>query len=136
MIFACDFETTVFEFTFHYGPIQITFECSTCILDTYLHSTMVLFKFFAVNLTALGLDLHSTMVLFKLLRLECNYHTRIYLHSTMVLFKSKRLTLACVIFLFTFHYGPIQINANAQKTPVLIQFTFHYGPIQILLTKI
>ena len=31
-------------FTFHYGPIQITFECSTCILDTYLHSTMVLFK--------------------------------------------------------------------------------------------
>ena len=26
--------TVLASFTFHYGPIQITFECFTCILDT------------------------------------------------------------------------------------------------------
>ncbi len=36
---------------------------------------------------------------------------------------------------FTFHYGPIQIELCGDTTPVVKKFTFHYGPIQMIHTK-
>ena len=35
--------------------------------------------------------------------------------------------------LFTFHYGPIQIEVDTEILAVMEEFTFHYGPIQISL---
>ena len=34
-------------------------------------------------------------------------------------------------FIFTFHYGPIQIISLGTNKQALAKFTFHYGPIQI-----
>ena len=55
-----------YKFTFHYGPIQILFFPSLSSFLLHLHSTMVLFKQFDVNVLASAFNnLHSTMVLFK-----------------------------------------------------------------------
>ncbi len=35
-------------------------------------------------------------------------------------------------YLFTFHYGPIQITTTPGITIIVVPFTFHYGPIQIV----
>ena len=35
--------------------------------------------------------------------------------------------------LFTFHYGPIQIDSIKERYDSIEIFTFHYGPIQIVL---
>ena len=34
-------------------------------------------------------------------------------------------------YLFTFHYGPIQIKIKNIDYQIVDIFTFHYGPIQI-----
>ena len=75
------------------------------------------------------------------------------LHSTMVLFKLITRNPSLKPIIFTFHYGPIQMNhslqqlrSNAIYIPLWSysnirllkyhilknQFTFHYGPIQII----
>ena len=36
-----------------------------------------------------------------------------------------------LMFEFTFHYGPIQIQATEIFNKIGGVFTFHYGPIQI-----
>ncbi len=80
-----------------------------------------------------------------------------YLHSTMVLFKCKRRIYEWLGYriyiplwsysnellgkdtveklIFTFHYGPIQIEIGEYLALGLYKFTFHYGPIQIERTE-
>ena len=38
---------------------------------------------------------------------------------------------SCLIYKFTFHYGPIQIWIIKLNEAKVSEFTFHYGPIQI-----
>ena len=55
-----------FFFTFHYGSIQINCTEKAKKSIEVLHSTMVLFKFDAIQQNKIdSLLLHSTMVLFK-----------------------------------------------------------------------
>ena len=71
------------------------------------------------------------MVLFKSCVFLCNFLRLLYLHSTMVLFKLYLLLYWTIFSLFTFHYGPIQINGFHLFVGEQGSFTFHYGPIQI-----
>ena len=49
----------------------------------------------------------------------------------MVLFKLKLVKMFIHLQIFTFHYGPIQINGFHLFVGEQGSFTFHYGPIQI-----
>ena len=84
-----NFKDNVAKFTFHYGPIQITFYEVPPTNNQYLHSTMVLFKYFWMFL------------------LYIRYCIYIPLWSY-----SNSLAILSIIMLsiFTFHYGPIQIS--------------------------
>ena len=75
-------------FTFHYGPIQITFYYEIYKLHSNLHSTMVLFKYLLLMFPSLVLIIYIPLwsysnknTLLQQFKLQQN------LHSTMVLFK-------------------------------------------------
>ena len=101
---------TVVLFTFHYGPIQISFDIDLSIEIADLHSTMVLFKFksqkYLNNIEAIYIPLWS------------------YSNDVLGYLRHYALT-------FTFHYGPIQIKFGTLTIFNGLLFTFHYGPIQI-----
>ena len=76
----------------------------------YLHSTMVLFKCCFVD------DKDDANAIYIPLWSYSNYDI-----------SSERI----VKFVFTFHYGPIQMLLGETSIQSLREFTFHYGPIQI-----
>ena len=75
-------------FTFHYGPIQMQ-QSQSCICNFRIY--IPLWSYSNSDVASYRLPLH-------------------HLHSTMVLFKLCCSGTPRYFKLFTFHYGPIQIN--------------------------
>ena len=131
MIFFRIFLFCTLLFTFHYGPIQIelTFHqlrISKIYIPLWSYSNTLIIL--CMNLI---LNLHSTMVLFKYSNyLFYNRIFKIYI-PLWSYSNGKRSATLDVSYLFTFHYGPIQIVKSQFDTKFSFIFTFHYGPIQI-----
>ena len=141
-------------FTFHYGPIQMVFRSWKNRACQYLHSTMVLFKsFWFCCITKFIFNLHSTMVLFKWTNIKSsqtfsciyiplwsysNWNNKSKQRPNKSIYiplwsysneETSRVVERCPVF--TFHYGPIQIDMMNYLLNYASTFTFHYGPIQI-----
>ena len=121
---------------------------------SYLHSTMVLFKYDCINQCNTNIThLHSTMVLFKLFFysfLVLSFYIYIPLWSYSNQLKSCTYQVHKRIYIPLWSYSNLtkttggQPDTNLHSTMVLFksssiikdmtnkEFTFHYGPIQII----
>ena len=102
--------------------------------NTYLHSTMVLFKLsrnITSNIITGIFTFHYGPIQIAFISTYLNKF--INLHSTMVLFKLQPgsiCTKHIVIYIPLWSYSNLITTSSYSIVPT---FTFHYGPIQILL---
>ena len=117
VIFKCQGigKTTFCEriFTFQSGDIQIIWWWTWQILQSTLHSNLVIFKF---DNELKGIDeakpaLHSNLVIFKLRFWSALSSSNSLLHSNLVIFKFPPYSVATIHYInFTFQSGDIQIR--------------------------
>ena len=100
---------------------------------SYLHSTMVLFKYELVNYGNIGkkkFTFHYGPIQMGTLS---DWAAGEYIYIPLWSY-SNLIYLMYVLYslIFTFHYGPIQIALMYLRHKKFQKFTFHYGPIQII----